>query len=737
MQSRSVTSWILQILLLVSLPLAVALVWLDHAATTRILAVAQAERLVLLQRQAAAMLHQDAAAMATIAYDYSAWDAAYEFVAGTNPAFIKSDLGAELHESLNVEHYLYVDAEGRVLVASSQDQTGTSEVERVDALRRLAMMPMAEADRAKGLLAMIGGAPALVGIGRVVPTDLSRSEIGRVVFVRMLDAPELQSYWKILGVRLEIVWHGDPDTGPLTWEPANGSDTHVAQLNLWDQGRVRGEVRLPMQDRLTPALMGATREVRVAAVLGGLMALITIAWLLWRRVALPLRVLHEDVRQSRAAKDLSWRVRESTAFSEVQSLSQALNEMLAERQRRQEQDREQEAERRASQLKSRFLATMSHEIRTPLSGLLGAIDMLRRHPDQDAERYLGMADQASQHLLNLINDVLDFSRIEAGQFNLKSEPSRLSQLIEQSVDVIRHPAESKHLSLHVDLPTALDGWLLVDPVRIRQILINLLSNAVKFSSQGEIRVEVREQEQVLQIAVMDRGIGIPPELLEEIFAPFRQLNNSLTGEHGTGLGLAISRELARMHGGDLHANVRDGGGTVILLTLPSRCRCQAPVAGSNDVSSETQAPRIGAVILVAEDDELSRLIVVAALTQAGYQVDAVDNGDQAVQAALNRPYDLILMDRHMPVCDGIEATRRIREAHDSPNRSTPVIALTASTLKDDREACLRAGMNDFIGKPLTPVQLERVVADLLARHGRPGTASDAPTLVVAMSHPAA
>lgn len=727
MSTRSVTNWILLILIGVSALLAVSLLWLDFTATKRILRVAHAERLAVLQRQTMAMLEQDKGALASLAFDYSAWDAAHDFALGQNADFVRSDLGDTLNESLDVDHYAYFRPDGSLLLASSMGPDGLSvptDDKRVEALRRLALTPMATEIRSQGMLIMFAGKPALAGVSRLLRTDLNGPEAGRVVLVRLFEGQHLQAYREVLAAPLEIVWAGSADTQGLTWFVDEANDVDAASLALLDQGAAHGKIRLQSEDQLTPRLLVATREVWMFGLLGGLLALAIVSGWLWRRVALPLRELRADVRSTSDASDLSRRVRVSTAFSEVEALSVAMNQLLDERQRRHELDREQEAERRAAQLKSRFLATMSHEIRTPLSGVLGAIDMLRRHPGEDTGRYLVMAEQASQHLLQLINDVLDFSRIEAGQFNLRCEPVSLSELIDQSVAVVRQRAEAKRLQVIADTSGASDHWLNVDSVRIRQVLINLLSNAVKFSHDGVIQVTVEDSADWIQVHVLDQGIGIPPDRLDEVFIPFRQLDNSLSGEHGTGLGLAISRELARMHGGELQAAIREGGGTAMTLRLPAQSRCQEPAVKAAVAGSERLAELAHQRILIAEDDELSRLLVIASLSHIGYQVDAVDNGMAAVLAAKAQLFDLILMDRHMPDCDGIEAARQIRNDEHSPNRFTPIIALTASTLTEDRDACLAVGMNDFIGKPITPMQLEGLVADMLRRHrpaqfGRP------------------
>jgi len=380
----------------------------------------------------------------------------------------------------------------------------------------------------------------------------------------------------------------------------------------------------------------------------------------------------------------------------------------------------------ASRAKSAFLANMSHEIRTPLNAVIGFTHLQRLEAQTEAQRSrLDRVDAAAQHLLAIISDILDLSKIEAGQLQLEQVDFALSALLADVHSILAGPAAAKGLRLSVDAARVPD-WLHGDPTRLRQALLNFAGNAVKFTAQGSVALRVQPLQQgaqglLLRFEVQDSGIGIAPEQLDRLFEPFAQADASTTRRFGgTGLGLAITRHLAHMMGGEVGARSTPGEGSSFWFTAwmqtgqgPQAALRLAPL---DDAAAQLQRRHTGARVLLVEDNPVNREVAEALLQVVGLQVESAEDGQQAVQCVLSRPYQVVLMDMQLPGMDGLAATRAIRQVPSL--RALPILAMTANAFAEDRQACLEAGMGDFVAKPVNPADL--YAALLRSLDGQPG-----------------
>ncbi|HVJ51363.1 MAG TPA: ATP-binding protein [Aliidongia sp.] len=408
-----------------------------------------------------------------------------------------------------------------------------------------------------------------------------------------------------------------------------------------------------------------------------------------------LVIAHDAVQHAKA---------QTALLTQVEATSAALAAQAADLRRA-----KAEAEA-ASATKSTFLATMSHEIRTPLNGVIGFADLLLGTGlDRKQRRYVELQREAGHNLLTVINDILDFSKLEAGKFEIEPVDVDVWALVDSSLGLFRPAAADKSLELRLVLDSAVPRWAHLDGQRLRQALTNLLSNAIKFTRVGNVTLMVRllPTPDRYRFEVRDTGIGIPADKQHKLFQDFSQVDGSISREFGgTGLGLAISRQLVHLLDGELGVETEPGVGSNFWIELPYRPPQDDHTEALSPVHRSLQQG--GLHILVAEDAPINQEIIGLLLKRFGHQAVLVGDGAAAVEAAAQQPFDLVLMDLHMPIMDGLEAARRIRFLPGAAGR-LPIVALTGSVMAEEIEQCRVAGMQGHLAKPIDPDKLMETI----------------------------
>ena len=483
-------------------------------------------------------------------------------------------------------------------------------------------------------------------------------------------------------------------------------------------------------------LLASSSVVLAAALVVG----IGLAVALWQKLLRGIHLLGATVKRV-GAGDLGAQVPE-LGVGELGELGRSFNEMTRQlsrvhgelethratlEQKVAERTIELEAARneaqRANQSKSAFLANMSHEIRTPMTAILGYADLLLDEEMQlgeEARRLLEIVRRNGGHLLDVLNDILDLSKIEANRVEVELIPMSLVHIVSEIASLMRVRADEKGIALEVSFDSPMPSQVLSDPTRVRQAVVNLLGNAIKFTERGFVRLRASwdPATELARIAVQDTGIGIPPDKRESLFRAFEQADSSITRRFGgTGLGLAITKRIAVLLGGDCTVESEAGAGSVFTLTVrakPAPGSRTLQVIGEAELHGESRRPAgasepIHARILLAEDGPDNQRLISMMLRKAGAEVCVVENGQMAIERTEIETFDLVLMDMAMPVMDGYTAARTLR----ARGNRVPIVALTAHALAGEREKCLAAGCNAYLTKPIDRYDLLASIRALL------------------------
>jgi len=660
-------------------------------------------------------LEGDMEQLAISARDWGNWIDTYTFMSDRNAGYIAANLNADSISTLHLDALAFIDLKGGVIWprAGEGDSIGADFISRPQLPAARAWTDALRYGRPVSGLLRTSKGPLLATMSPVLDGSGTGAHRGMVLMGRLLTPEVIARIGRQAQASLNMTAAGAAtfaasekvrtfEVARDTWL-AERHDTTVVFKDFFDvTGAPLFTMRIESPRTISARGRDTVAYASVFLVFAGAAALALLIVMLKRAVLDPVTTLTRHARQIGATGDFTSTL-DLNRPDELGELAREFDRMVrhlagAKAQAETEAKRAQAA----SQAKTDFLATMSHEIRTPMNGVLGCVSLLLETPLRpEQEEFAQIIRRSADSLLTILNDILDYSKVEAGHLTLEEIAFDLRASCDDIHRLLQQSALQRGLMLQLHYSPQAPQFIRGDAVRMRQILLNLTSNAIKFTERGSVRIEVSRPDGAhLEIAVQDTGIGISPEQLPKLFERFTQADSSITRRYGgTGLGLAICKRLVELMGGQIGATSTPGQGSRFFFIVPL---VVAPsVSEPLPASPPLRHYRPGRRILVVEDNPINQRIAEHMLRKLGHTMDLAQHGREALELLSAHRYDLVLMDCQMPEMDGIEATAHIRNPASSVlDHDIPVIAMTANAFAEDRERCLAVGMNDFLAKPV-------------------------------------
>ena len=683
------------------------------------------------ERRAIEAIAEDQDFRMSMAGDYGAWDQTYAFVLdpASHQEYVYENMTLDALQNLNVDALVVFDTAGRIVRGVVIDPHTGEMGEFADILldadnTAAAMNTSGDSSTRKSGVVGTRLYPLDFASHPVIRTDRRGRPNGSFVLGSFLTPEYLLDVGARHAIRMGPMYPGSAGW-PSAVELGEGlaarslegdSQSHVVIDDVFGQAALLLEIRTPESTMIAGQRVSLTAIIFL--VLVSLLLLAITQWSMKRLIVGPLDALTRHVESLQDGEDFSNHVN-VTRKDEIGVLASEFNALM----RRLEMSRDalmaaRDEAMQAAQAKSQFLANMSHEIRTPMNGVIGMTELLLRSDQlQDADRHHAETVHLSaQSLVTIINDILDFSKIEAGKFTLNPKPFPTRECLNEITRLLAHGAKEKGLELRAVVAPEVPEYLIADSARLRQVMINLVGNAIKFTEAGSVEIsitsEATESDRArIRFSVSDSGVGVPEKDRELIFDSFSQSDDSNSRHFGgTGLGLAISSRIVKLMGGTIELDSTLGRGSTFSFAIDLETADAPAIAPSKPPAKERQELN-GTHVLVVEDNPVNQKVALGMLKSLGCHYAVAADGIEGVEAIKMGNYDLVLMDCQMPLLDGFEATRLIREWEDDQEAEpNTIIAVTANALEDDRQRCVDAGMNDYLPKPFTVDQLRQMLA---------------------------